>query len=122
MKKIVFARIALFTIFFWFGILKVFGQSPATPLVKSLLKETLPFISPGTFLVLFGIFEVIIGILFLIPKYKKITLILFYLHMIATLLPLFLLSDKAWDGLFVPTLEGQYIIKNIALIALSLFL
>ncbi len=122
MKKNLFARVALFTIFFWLGMLKIFDLSPATPLVKELLKTTLPFVSPSLFLVMFGVFEVVIGILFLIPKFKKLTLTLFYLHMIATFLPLILVADTVWEDLFVPTLEGQYIIKNIALIALTLYL
>ena len=29
-----FARVALFVVFFWFGILKVFGLSPASPLAN----------------------------------------------------------------------------------------
>jgi uncharacterized membrane protein YkgB len=39
------ARIAIFTVFFWFGILKIFALSPANPLVSNLLESTLPFIS-----------------------------------------------------------------------------
>ena len=41
---------------------------------------------------------------------------LFAIHMFTTILPLFCMSE-VWEHTIVPTLEGQYIIKNIALIA-----
>jgi uncharacterized membrane protein YkgB len=112
------ARIALFVIFFWFGLLKIIDVSPANPLVSALLERTLPFMSFGTFIVLFSIYEMVIGICFLVPKWNKVGAVLFFLHMITTVMPLVLLPSVAWQGMWVPTLEGQYIIKNIALIAL----
>jgi hypothetical protein len=122
MDKKRFAQLALFIIYAGFGTLKVFGLSPATPLVTSLLAMTMPFIDPDIFLILFGLFEVLIGILFLFPKYKKITVVLFIVHMICVFMPLILLPHVAWSGFLIPTLEGQYIIKNLALIALVMFL
>jgi uncharacterized membrane protein YkgB len=122
MSKYTFARIALFIIYAWFGILKVCGVSPASPLVTALLEKTLFFITPHTFLILFGLFEVLIGILFLIPQCKKVALVLFTLHMITTFMPLILVPGATWQGLFIPTLEGQYIIKNLALMSVVIFL
>lgn len=113
------ARIALSVIYIWFGALKVMGLSPANPLVAGLLERTMPFISFDVFIVWFGIFEVIIGVLFLIPKMDRITLWLFAGHMVTTIMPLCLLPAVAWSKMWVPTLEGQYMIKNIALIALA---
>ncbi|MBX4210549.1 hypothetical protein KW783_01100 [Candidatus Parcubacteria bacterium] len=115
-----YSRIALFIIYFWFGILKVFGSSPANQLVESLLKKTLPFITAPTFFILLGIFEMIIGVLFLLPRWTKVAKILFTLHMITTFMPLILLPAMTWQGFLTPTLEGQYIIKNLALIGLVL--
>ncbi len=112
------ARFSLFLIYFWFGILKIVSESPANPLVDALLKQTLPFFTFNQFIVCFAIFEMVIGILFLIPKAQKIAVTLFFLHMITTFLPLFLLVDQTWQSFLTPTLEGQYIIKNIILIAL----
>lgn len=113
------ARIALFIIFFWFGILKVIHASPANPLVAELLHKTLPFLTFSQFIIGFGIFEMIIGITFLIPKCERLAMALLIPHMITTALPLFLLPDVAWQSAFIPTLEGQYIIKNLALVALA---
>lgn len=113
-----FARLALFLIYFWFGLLKVLGKSPASPLVLHLLSKTLPTFPPGSFLVFFGVFEMLIGVLFLIPRFQKLSITLFALHMLSAFAPLILVPTDVWQTRWVPTLEGQYIIKNLALIAL----
>ncbi len=114
------ARIALFVIYFWFGFLKIIGSSPAEPLVTALYNQTIPFIPFHFFFLGFALFECIIGLTFLFPKFTKISLVLFSLHMLTTLLPLIMLPAVIWKGMFIPSLEGQYIIKNIALIALAI--
>lgn len=114
------SRIALFVIYFWFGLLKVVGMSSANPLVLELLGKTLPFITFTQFITLFGIFEIILGVLFLSGKFQKITFIFFFLHILTTFLPLIVLTGVTWQRAWVPTLEGQYIIKNIALVVLFL--
>lgn len=112
------ARLAIFVVYFWFGILKVVGASPANPLVASLLEKTMPFLTFDSFIVGFGIFEAVIGILFLFKKFDRLSILLFAIHMVMTTMVLVLLPAMAWDGFLVPSLEGQYVIKNIALIAL----
>ena len=111
------ARIGLFVIFFWFGLLKVIGLSPATALVQDLFVNTIPFMPFPTFLILFGLFEMLIGVLFLISGLERLAIPLLFIHMITTLMPLVLIPQETWSAMFVPTLEGQYIIKNLALIA-----
>ncbi len=121
--SVLLSRVSLFIIYFWFGILKVIGLSPASGIVQELFSKTLahiPVISnmpSSNFLVLFGVFEVIIGILCLIPGKEKWATYAFTAHIITTGLPLLFLGKSVWSGVFVPTLEGQYIIKNLALIA-----
>lgn len=118
-----FARFALFFVFFWFGILKVFLLSPAGPLVVDLLDSTfLKFIAPNVFQIGFGIFEVLIGILILIPKLERVTFFILLLHLFTTVMPLWILPDVTWHQPFVPTLVGQYIMKNMALLALGVLL
>lgn len=119
----VISRVALFIIFFWFGILKVLMLSPAGPLVIELLNSTfLNGIDPELFVQLFGLFEVIVGIMILIPKLERITFLLLLFHMFTTVMPMFMIPEYIWDGFLVPNLIGQYIIKNVALIALGLVL
>ena len=122
--SVLLSRIALFVVYFWFGLLKVIGQSPASPMVHGLFDKTMgpisPFMSFGLFIILFGLFEMLIGVLFILPGLEKTAVILFFLHMITTTLPLFVMGTMIWTGMFVPTLEGQYIIKNLALVACAL--
>ncbi len=113
-------RFALFLIFFWFGLLKILGSSPANPLVADLLERTLPFLTFENFIIGFAVYEVIIGITFIIPRCERLALALLIPHMIMTCGPLFLLPEISWQGFLTPTLEGQYIIKNIALVALAI--
>ena len=118
----IIAHIALFTVFVWFGALKLFGLSPATPLVTDLFNNTLGLFVPFTadaFIVILGALEVLIGLFFIIPRMERLALVLLVPHMITTVLPLFLLPAVTWSGFFVPTLEGQYIIKNVVIIALA---
>ncbi len=113
------ARFAIFLVFFWFGALKVVDSSPASAMVLGLLQKTLPFMEPHAFMVGFGIFEMVIGLTFLIPRLERLAIALLVPHMISTVLPLFLMKSLVWTSMFVPTLEGQYIIKNILIIALA---
>lgn len=117
------ARIALFIIFFWFGVLKVFALSPADPLVGSLVEMMFGnLISPEVFSIWFGAFEALLGILILVPRFARITTVVLILHLIATAAPLAVLPTITWEGFMQPTLIGQYIIKNLALLVLALFI
>ncbi len=115
-----FARFALFVVFFWFGILKIIGTSPANPLVMDLMNTTLPFMTWDVFIVMFAIYEMLIGISFLIPRLERLAIALLVPHMIMTVLPLIFLQSITWQGFMTPTLEGQYIIKNLVIIALAM--
>ncbi len=115
-----FARFALFIVFFWFGFLKVIGESPASGLVQNLFERTIPIIEFSSFIILFGLFECLIGVLFIIPKTERVVIPLLFIHMITTAGPLFLLTSETWNGFLIPTLEGQYIIKNLVIIATAI--
>lgn len=114
------SRFGLFVIFFWFGLLKVIGLSPASQLVQNLFEQLIPFMSFNIFLICFGLFEMLIGILFIIKGLERIVIPLLFIHMITTFLPLIFLPSETWSHFMVPTLEGQYIIKNLALIAAAI--
>lgn len=114
------ARLALFIVYFWFGLLKVLGLSPAGPLVGSLLRQTIPFLTPEQFIFYFGWLEMAIGLLFLIPQLSRAVILILALHLITTAGPLVLLPQITWQNWFVPTLEGQYIIKNLLIITAAI--
>lgn len=112
-----FNRIAIFIVFFWFGFLKVIHVSPAETLVQHLHQVTIgSYISINTFVPLLGYLECTIGLLFLLPKLTRVAFGLFIMQMTATFLPLFLLPQDTWTG-FALSLTGQYIVKNVVLIA-----
>lgn len=96
------ARIGIFVVFFWFGILKVIGLSPASGVVQRLFEETIHFMSFNTFLVGFGLFECLIGILFLVKGLERIVIPLLLIHMVTTFGPLVFLPQETWQGFLTP--------------------
>lgn len=114
------ARIGIFVVYFWFGILKVIGTSPANPLVSALLAKTLPFITFNQFIIILGVYEMLIGIIFLIPHLERVAIPLLVLHLITVVMPLILLPAITWQSAWVPTLEGQYIIKNVLIVVAAI--
>lgn len=111
------ARAAILVVYVWFGALKLFDASPANPLVRQLLERTLPFISFERFIVFLGLFEMAVGLAFAVPKLEKLALALVVPHLVMTSGPLVFLPSVAWKGFLLPTLEGQYIIKNLLIAA-----
>jgi uncharacterized membrane protein YphA (DoxX/SURF4 family) len=113
-------RLGLGVVFLWFGILKFFpGLSPA----ESLVRNTVYFIDPDIFLPVLAVWESLIGLGLIFGKYMRFTLLLLFLQMPGTILPIFILPDVVWAKFpFVLTLEGQYIIKNLVLIGAGLVL
>ena len=117
-------NLSLFVIFFWFGILKPLGMSPAEELVVKTV-DWMPFFEPLIWVKIIGIWEVFIGIFFLFSKTIRISLVLLFLQMTGTFIPLFKLPHVCFHLSHIPyarTLDGQYIIKNIIIIAAALLL
>lgn len=117
--EIPLARTVIFIVYFWFGLLKLLGASPATPLVQALFEKTINVIPFTTFYTVFAIFEITIGLLFLVRGLERLSIFLIGLHIITTILPLIFLPNITWQAFLIPTLEGQYIIKNILIAAIA---
>jgi len=115
-----FSRFALFLVYFWFGLLKILESSPINPMVLELIEHIAPFINKEIFILFFGLFEVVIGGLFLLPFFDKLSLSLLAIHLSSSILPLFLMSEFTWQSFLVPTLEGQYILKNVLILSAAL--
>ena len=116
-------RIPLFIIFFWFGLLKVLKMSPATELIIDTV-FWMPILTPEDWVIVMGYWEMAIGICFLNKKTTLIAVILMFLQMTGTFLPLVILPDITFQNsnFLLPTLEGQYIIKNIIIITAALII
>ena len=117
-------RLSLAVIFIWFGILKPLGLSPAAPLVEATV-GWMPFFTPPTWVAIIGWWEVAIGITFLFRSTVRVAIALLALQMGGTFLPLVLLPDVVFQAghiPYAPTMEGQYIIKNLLIISAALTL
>jgi uncharacterized membrane protein YkgB len=116
-------RIPMFIIFFWFGFLKIVDLSPAQELVQDTV-YWMPFLSAEMWTYVIGFWEVLIGIFFLFKKTTLIAMLLLLIQMSGTFLPLVILPEITFQDSnpFLPTLEGQYIIKNIIIITAALII
>ena len=111
-------RYSLGVIYIWFGILKPFGLSPAQELVENTVYW---FDNPSDFVPILGWWEVLIGLTMCIKSLIRISIVLLFIQMPGTFLPLILFPDVCFTtfplGL---TLEGQYIVKNLIIISAAL--
>lgn len=70
------------------------------------------------FLPFLALWEMAIGVGFITGKLQRLTILLLFLQMPGTISPIFLLPARVWSTFpFGLTLEGQYIVKNMVLIA-----
>jgi uncharacterized membrane protein YkgB len=120
---ILLARIALGIVFLWFGVLKfVPGLSPAEDLAgRTIERLTFGRIDPHTGLMILAAWECVIGIGLLTGRALRITLLLLFVQMLGTMTPLFMFPDETCIAFpIAPTLEGQYIIKNVVLVSAAI--
>ncbi|MBU2947746.1 DoxX family protein [Zobellia uliginosa] len=119
-KKISLLQISIAIVYLWFGSLKFFNDiSPAEELAKETITSlTFGLIPPKISIIILAVIEVAIGIFLLLDLFRKQTVIVTLLHMICTFSTLLLLSEASFTySPFAPTLLGQYVIKNLIIIA-----
>jgi uncharacterized membrane protein YkgB len=116
-------RIALGIVFLWFGAIKfVPDWSPAADLATRTI-DTLTFglVRPSVALPLLATWEALIGIGLLTGRLLRATLLLLFLQMPGTMLPLIFFPNETFVAFpYSPTLEGQYIIKNFVLVGAAI--
>lgn len=113
-------RISLGIVFLWFGSLKLFpGVSPAEALAsKTISALTLGALGPTLSLPILAIWECLIGLGLVTGVFLRGTLFLLWLQMLGTATPLLLFPHECFARVpWVPTFEGQYILKNLVLIS-----
>ena len=118
-------RFCIGMIFLWFGFVKFFpGSSPAESLASSTICAlTFYVISPPACTIALAIFESLIGILLVLGRFLKPVLVLLFLHMLGTLLTFFIFPDLMFAKFpFVLTMQGQYVMKNIIIMAAILII
>jgi uncharacterized membrane protein YphA (DoxX/SURF4 family) len=116
-------RISLGVVFLWFGVLKFFPDlSPAQDLAARTIEQlTLGLVPPAVALPVLAAWECLIGLGLLTGRFLRATLLLLAIQMLGTLTPLVLFPAETFTTFpFAPTLEGQYIIKNLVLVAAAM--
>jgi len=116
-------RLTLGIVFFWFGVIKfVPGWSPAADLATRTIDVlTFGLVPAKLSLPLLAAWEVAIGLGLLTCRFLRATLLLLFLQMPGTMLPLIFFPQETFTIFpFSPTLEGQYIIKNLVLVSAAL--
>jgi putative oxidoreductase len=111
-------RLALGSIFLWFGALKVFGSSP----VASLIQETYTFMPISIFVLVLGVWEMVIGIGIILKRALRFVLILLGIHLIGTFTAIgFNPGIFFVQGIpFCLTVDGEFVIKNVVLMTAAL--
>jgi uncharacterized membrane protein YkgB len=116
-------RVALGIVFLWFGVLKFFPNlSPAEDLAARTI-EVLTFgaVRPDVSLPVLATWESFIGIGLILNRWMRGVLFLLAVQMAGTFTPLLLFPSETWTVFpIAPTLEGQYIIKNLVLIGAAM--
>lgn len=111
-------RISLGIVFFWFGALKLLGVSPVT----SIIGTSYALFPTSSFIFVLGGIEVLIGIGLIAKVFLRTTLLLLWIQMAGTLLS-FVWAPSLFffqGNPFFLTVEGEFVIKNIVLIAASI--
>ena len=116
-------RVSLGVVFFWFGALKFFpGVSPAQDLAaRTISLLTFGLVPPAVGIPVLAAWECGIGLGLLSGRLLRATLLLLFVQMLGTVMPLALFPAETFTRIpYAPTLEGQYIVKNVVLVAAAL--
>jgi hypothetical protein len=119
-RRIWLLRLSIGLTYFWFGALKFqLGTSPAEVLATTTIGALTHGLVPAAVsLRLLALWECGIGLCFITGRWFRLGLRLMYLHMAGTSTALFLWPGQLFTHVpYQPTLEGQYIIKNLVFIA-----
>lgn len=120
---IVLLRISVGIVFLWFGVLKFFPDlSPAEELAtRTISTLTFGIVTPAVSLPVLALWEVLIGLGLLSGRFMRATLLLLAVQMLGTVTPLALFPSETFSVFpIAPTLEGQYILKNVVLVSAAI--
>ncbi|MDP3768545.1 MAG: hypothetical protein Q8S13_11065 [Dehalococcoidia bacterium] len=111
-------RVAVGVVFIWFGALKIVDRSP----VADLVADTVYWLPAGFFVRFLGVWEVVVGLGLLAPVALRTTLLLFWAQMAGTFLVLVIHPGEAFQSSnpLLLTVTGEFVIKNLVLIAAGL--
>ena len=111
-------RLALGSVFLWFGALKIFANSPVT----SLIQETYTFLPVSIFVLVLGVWEMLIGIGIILKRLLRFVLVLLGVHLVGTFTAVWLKPGLFFvQGVpFCLTVDGEFVMKNLVLMTAAL--
>lgn len=110
-------RLGLGLLFLWFGTLKLVGETSAT----SIIARTVYLGDPDVTVRVLGFWEAVIGACFLVRPAIRVAILLLVVRFPGTLLALVLSYDECFGrSVLVPTIQGQYLLKELTLIGAAL--
>lgn len=113
-------RVTVGVVFLGFGLLKFFpGVSPAEDLAMDTVDLLTFGLIPGRVgITAIAVLECFIGISLLANRWMRLAIWLLAVQLVGILAPLVLLTGRLFSGPHgAPTLEGQYVLKDIILVA-----
>lgn len=116
-------RVSLGLIFLGFGVLKLFpGVSPAESLIEATGAAITADVMPGAaFVAATGAVEIVIGLTFVSGRFMRAATWLLMAQLVGVLSPLAVVAPRLFSGPYhAPTLEGQYVLKDLILVAAGL--
>ena len=121
--SITLLRVVVGLVILAFGVLKFFpGVSPAEELTKMTTDKLSFGLVPGHIaIVIVATLETLIGLLLITGVFLRLAIYLLFGQLIGALAPLALFTDRLFAGPHnAPTLEGQYAIKDLIIVAAGL--
>lgn len=111
-------RLAIGIVFVWFGALKIADMTP----VGDFVANTLPWFNRGFIVPALGWFEVLLGLALLSGRMLSLVCAALVAHLCGTFLALVMQPSVTFqDGNpLVLTTEGEFVVKNLVLIAAAL--
>ena len=111
-------RLAVGTVFIWFGALKISNHTP----VADFVANTLPWFDRAWVVPLLGIFEVLIGLVLISGQFVTLVCAALVAHLTGTFLSLIMQPDVTFQNgnPLMLTTEGEFVVKNLVLIAAAL--
>jgi uncharacterized membrane protein YphA (DoxX/SURF4 family) len=115
-------RVSVGVLYVWFGVLKfVPSLSPAQDIATQVMGViSFGLVPPGVSQPALALMEVLIGTGLITGKLLRLSLAVFFAHMAGVFATLVIVPGEVWRYPFVPSMEGQYIIKNLVLVAACL--
>lgn len=111
-------RIAVGIVFLWFGALKVMGVSP----VEDLVIQAYPVFPEPAFLIVLGFFEAIVGLGLIFKVSMRLIIFALWFQMIGVFGSIISVPSVFFESgnPFMLTFEGEFIMKNLVILAASL--